>query len=98
VLVQLRTTLRVATERRGVRVARLLGDAAMLSGIDARGVIACVLDARDTIAMLAPLPLRAGSPKGGDHVQGDDQMGAADNVAARLAADAKPNPVLATVE
>ena len=99
VLAQLRMTLRAAAERRGVRVTKWLGDGAMLSGIDARAVVACVLEVRDSVAVLAPLPLRGGIA-GGEAImfEGDDYVGAVVNVAARLAGRAKPNQILATAQ
>lgn len=99
ILANLRSTLRAAAERRGVRVTKWLGDGAMLSGIQVHALAVCVLEVRDTIAVEGPLPVRAGIACGASIMfEGDDYVGAVVNVASRLTARAKPNQVLATDE
>jgi class 3 adenylate cyclase len=93
----LRRTLRASAEEHGVRVTKWLGDGAMLSGTDARHVVACAVDVRDTIAQRSPLPVRGGLATGGVIMfEGDDYIGAAVNTAARLADVADPNELLIT--
>lgn len=92
----LRSTLRTSAERHGVRVTKWLGDGAMLSGLDPRHVAACAVEARDALAAQSPLPLRGGLAEGTVIMfEGDDYIGAAVNTAARLAAAAGPNQLLA---
>jgi class 3 adenylate cyclase len=92
----LRSTLRASAERHGVRVTKWLGDGAMLSGVDPHHVAACAVEVRDAIAAQGPLPLRGGLAEGPVILfEGDDYIGAAVNTAARLAAAAAPNQLLA---
>jgi class 3 adenylate cyclase len=96
VLAQLRTVLRTATERRGVRLTKWLGDGAMLSGHDAGAVIACALEARHRLSEGCPLPLRGGICRGKVIMfEGDDYVGAAVNVAAQLCEAADAGQLLA---
>jgi adenylate cyclase len=95
VLAALRTTLRSAAERRGVRITKWLGDGAMLSGVDAAAVIDCALATRDRVAETCPLPLRGGIAQGDVIMfEGDDYVGAAVNAAARLCDMALPGQLL----
>jgi adenylate cyclase len=99
VLAHLRTTIRAAAQRRGVRVAKWLGDGAMIAGIKPDGLVGCVLEVRDIVAADGPLPLRGGIAEGPAILfEGDDYVGAAVNVAARLSARAAPNQVLSTAD
>jgi adenylate cyclase len=96
VLAQLRATLRAEAENLGVRVTKWLGDGAMLSGVEPGAVIACCLHVRDRIAYECPLPLRAGVCAGPVIMfEGDDYIGGAVNVAARLCDAAKAGQILA---
>jgi len=98
VLAHLRTTLRASAEARGVRVTKWLRDGAMLSGVDTAPVVECVIETRDKVAGESPVPLRAGIARGRVIMfEGDDYVGAAVNMAARLAARAAPNQILTTV-
>jgi class 3 adenylate cyclase len=95
VLAQLRTLVRVNAESHGVRVTKWLGDGAMLSGIDSGDVLDC---ARTVVERLhvedGPDP-RAGVCEGAVIMfEGDDYIGAAVNVAARLCDAAGPRQVL----
>jgi class 3 adenylate cyclase len=97
VLSRLRALLGGGAELDGIRVASWLGDGAMLVGQHTEAVVALVLSARDTIAAESPLPLRGGIAVGSAIMfEGDDYVGAAVNLAARLSARALPNQVLAT--
>jgi class 3 adenylate cyclase len=94
-LAQLRATLRAEAERCGVRVTKWLGDGAMLSGVEAPHVVRCVANVLDQAADTCPLPLRGGLAEGPVIMfEGDDYIGAAVNLAARLCQVAKPGQIL----
>lgn len=100
VLVEMRTALREASARRGVRVVKWLGDGAMLSSTmtDAIAGLVVELDHRMTESSAA-LPIRAGMASGPVIMfEGDDYIGYPVNVAARLCALAQPHELLATAE
>lgn len=97
VLGDLRSAVRNATERRGVRLAKWLGDGAMLSGLDPRTVIACSLEAQYILEhqYKCPLPLRAGICQGKVIMfEGDDYVGVAVNQASKLCDSASPGQAL----
>jgi class 3 adenylate cyclase len=84
----------------GVRVAKWLGDGAMLVGVEDRALVAGVVDlARRIDEGDSPLAVRIGV-SGGDVIvfEGDDYIGGAVNLAARLCTVAAPGEVLATPE
>src|SRR5207247_7577337 len=96
VLARLRAALRAVSEERGVRITKWLGDGVMLSGLDPRCVAACAVDAVDRIATSSPLALRGGLARGEVIMfEGDDYVGAAVNIAARLCRAAKRNRLVA---
>jgi class 3 adenylate cyclase len=100
VLVEMRTALREASARRGVRVVKWLGDGAMLSSTMTDAIVGLVveLDHRMTESSAA-LPIRAGMASGPVIMfEGDDYIGYPVNVAARLCALAQPHELLATSE
>jgi class 3 adenylate cyclase len=95
VLEHLRATLRAAAERRGVRIAKWLGDGAMIAGVEAGPTLECAEAVRDTISASGPLALRGGIASGEAVVfEGDDYIGAAVNMAARLCDEARPGELL----
>jgi adenylate cyclase len=95
VLAQLRATLRAEAEHSGVRVTKWLGDGAMLSGMESEAVLRCCNNVRDNMAATSPLALRGGISEGPVIMfEGDDYIGAAVNVAARLCAIAEPGQIL----
>jgi adenylate cyclase len=97
VLGHLRAVLRAEAENHGVRVTKWLGDGAMLSGVDAGAVIRCAALVRDVLQSDGRLALRGGICEG--HVimfEGDDYIGAAVNVAAKLCSKAIPGQLLLT--
>jgi adenylate cyclase len=95
VLGQLRAVLRAEAENDGVRVTKWLGDGAILSGVDARSVVACAAEVRDRLHRDGRLALRGGICQGQVIMfEGDDYIGAAVNVAARLCARAEPGQLL----
>ena len=97
VLGHLRAVLRAQAENSGVRVTKWLGDGAMLSGVDATAVIACAAVVRDVLQTDGRLALRGGICEGQVIMfEGDDYIGAAVNVAARLCSKAVPGQLLVT--
>lgn len=98
VLAELRTALREAAARRGVRVVKWLGDGAMLSStmIDALAALAVEIDERMKTA-IPSLAIRAGLAFGPVIMfEGDDYIGRSVNLAARLCDRAQPHQILAT--
>lgn len=100
VLANFRTTLREIAARRGVRVAKWLGDGAMLSSPDAEAAVSMVLEvASGHDPEAVPLEVRGGLAQGPVIMfEGDDYIGRAINVAARLCDAAQPGQVLGTRE
>jgi adenylate cyclase len=95
VLADLRATLRAAAERRGVRIVKWLGDGAMIAGVEAGPTLECAEAVRDTVTASGPLALRGGIARGQAVVfEGDDYVGAAVNMAARLCDQARPGELL----
>jgi len=97
VLSQLRSAVRNAAERRGVRLAKWLGDGAMLSGLDPKTVLACALEAQYNLREQegCALPLRAGICQGKVIMfEGDDYLGVAVNQASKLCDEAQAGEVL----
>jgi adenylate cyclase len=95
----LRAATRSACEAHGVRVAKWLGDGAMLVAVDDGQVITCALAIERHVAAMCALPLRGGVCTGPVLLfEGDDYVGPAVNIAARLCAVAKPGQVLAADE
>lgn len=95
VLAQLRTLVRVNAESHGVRVTKWLGDGAMLSGIDGADVLDCARTAVERLDVEDGPHPRAGVCAGAVIMfEGDDYIGAAVNVAARLCDAAGPRQVL----
>jgi adenylate cyclase len=100
VLANFRTTLREIAARRGVRVTKWLGDGAMLSSADTQAAVAMVLEvASGNDPEAVPLQVRGGLAQGPVIMfEGDDYIGRAINVAARLCDAAQPGQVLGTRE
>ena len=102
VLARFRTMMREIAARRGVRLAKWLGDGAMLSSADTESVVAMVLETSARIAQhidAVPLQLRAGLAQGAVIMfEGDDYIGRATNVASRLCDAAGPGQTLVTRE
>lgn len=97
-LTTFRTAVRDASSSRGVRIAKWLGDGAMLVGVEPEPLVEAVVDIEHRISSSgSPLPLRAGISTGPVILfEGDDYIGRAVNIAARLCDEAKPREVLAT--
>lgn len=98
VLAGFRACVRDVASTHGVRVAKWLGDGAMLVGVDGEALVAAVVDLAARVeASDSPLAVRIGV-SGGDVIvfEGDDYIGGAVNLAARLCAVAAPGELLAT--
>jgi adenylate cyclase len=100
VLTAFRRDLREIAARRGVRLAKWLGDGAMLSSGDTEALVAMVVEvAARNHPVAVPLPVRAGLAEGAVILfEGDDYIGRAANVASRLCDAARPGEVLCTRE
>jgi adenylate cyclase len=97
VLAQLRAVLRAECEDKGVRVTKWLGDGAMLSGVEATDVLRVIADVRERVGVEGRLALRGGACVGPVIMfEGDDYIGAAVNIAARLCDAAVAGQVLVT--
>jgi adenylate cyclase len=96
ILSSFRSIIREVASERGVRIAKWLGDGAMMVAVDqADAIAACLeLEAR-TGSILAPLTLRIGMATGYALLfEGDDYIGSAVNLAARLCDASGPHEVL----
>ena len=82
---------------RGVRIAKWLGDGAMLVGVEAEDLAETMTDLRRVFAERdVPLPLKAGVATGEVILfEGDDYIGSTVNLAARLTDLAEPGQLLA---
>lgn len=99
VLAAFRGRVREIAARRGVRVTKWLGDGAMLSSADTGAVVAMVVELTDRIRESVPLGIRAGLANGAVIMfEGDDYIGRAANVAARLCDIADAGQTIATRE
>ncbi len=94
-LAAMRTAIRSAAEEHGVRVAKWLGDGAMLVGVEHGSLMQCALAIQ---AWMPPGPwpaLRGGVCTGQALLfEGDDYVGRAVNIAARLCSAAAPGQIL----
>lgn len=95
---EFRTLLREICSRRGVRIAKWLGDGAMLVGVEAEWLVAAALELQHAVdARAMPVPVTCGLTTGAVILlEGDDYIGHAVNVASRLCDLADPHEVLAT--
>ncbi len=97
VLAEFRRTVRDVASGRGVRVAKWLGDGAMIVGVQAGPLVVAMLEieaiAEDARSLL---PIRAGLATGPVILfEGDDYIGTPVNLANRLCDMAQPGEVLA---
>lgn len=97
VLSQFRTAAREVCARHGVRIAKWLGDGAMLIGVEREDIAEALVDIEGVLKRIgAPLALRCGVATGPVILfEGDDYIGNAVNLAARLCDQAAPAQVLA---
>ncbi len=81
-----RTLVREVASERGVRIAKWLGDGCMIVGVEQCSVLEFITDLETRAARVcAPLMLRAGVATGHALLfEGDDYIGSAVNMAARL--------------
>ncbi len=81
-----RSIVRASSSERGKRIAKWLGDGCMMVAIDQRDAVAFVRELSDKSAdICAPLTVRAGLATGHALLfEGDDYIGSAVNMAARL--------------
>src|SRR5690606_35250684 len=86
ILSTFRALVRETASDRGVRVAKWLGDGCMIVAVEQLAAIEFVMDLeRKASAVCAPLTLRAGIATGHALLfEGDDYIGSAVNMAARL--------------
>lgn len=97
-LSEFRTRVREIAARRGVRIAKWLGDGAMLVSVEPEAIVEAIVDIEAAFeASGLPLSLRSGLASGPVILfEGDDYIGQAVNMAARLCGMAGPGEVLAT--
>ncbi len=100
VLARFRACVRDIASRRGVRVAKWLGDGAMIVAVEAPPMVAAVLEIEARVDDgTSPLPIRAGLATGAVILfEGDDYIGTPVNLAARLCDVAGPRQVLIVPE
>ena len=95
----LRSTVRDVAPLTGVRIDKWLGDGVMLVGVQCEPLVAAVLTIHQRLAETGRLPLRGGIANGEVILmEGDDYVGRAVNVAARLCEVAAPGQVIAWVK
>jgi adenylate cyclase len=99
VLAEFRGCIRDIASRRGVRVAKWLGDGAMIVAVEPSPMVAAILEIEarvDEGTSPLPLPIRAGLSTGAVILfEGDDYIGTPVNMAARLCDVAGPRQILA---
>tara|TARA_Y100000746_G_scaffold204061_1_gene190442 strand:- start:72 stop:596 length:525 start_codon:yes stop_codon:yes gene_type:complete len=98
VLNDFRFLVRTIASRKGIRIAKWLGDGAMLVAVEPETATEAIMEMLDSLAQSdAPLELRAGLASGPVLlVDGEDYLGHAVNMASRLCDQAEPGQVLAT--
>src|SRR3954466_16051025 len=97
-LAEFRIAVREVCSRRAVRIAKWLGDGAMLVCVEVAPLVGTVVELQHRVTG-SPLVVRAGLPTGDVILfEGDDYIGTAVNLAARLCELAGPDEVLATEE
>ena len=99
VLTQFRCAVRSIASDVGVRVAKWLGDGAMLVAVEGPSLVSAVVELQERFTDDGLLPVRAGLAWGRVILfEGDDYTGGAVNLASRLCDLAQPFEVLATAE
>ena len=94
---EFKSAVRQIAARKGVRIAKWLGDGAMLVGTEPERTVEVVVEIEGAIDLSgSPLKLRAGIARGLVLlVEGEDHIGDAVNLASRLCDIAEPHQVLA---
>lgn len=91
-----RRAVRDTCAARGVRVAKWLGDGAMLVSVEAEALAEAVVEISEMLEAESALPLRSGVASGPVILfEGDDYIGSTVNLASRLCDMAGPGQVLA---
>ena len=99
VLADFRAGVRAVAASHGVRIAKWLGDGAMLVGVESEPVVEAVVHLEQVVVDQGVLPLRAGMAAGPVILfEGDDYIGRAVNLAAHLCDLAKPGQLLAPAD
>ncbi len=100
ILARFRAITRETASDHGVRIAKWLGDGCMVVSVERAYLIGFALDlARKASAACAPLGVRIGMASGFALLfEGDDYIGAAVNLAARLCDAAAPTEILLPAE
>ena len=99
ILTEFRHIVREVSSDRGVRVAKWQGDGAMFVSVEPAPIVEAVLEIEERIDNASPLRLRGGITLGKVILfEGDDYIGSAVNLAARLCDGAAPHEILASVE
>jgi class 3 adenylate cyclase len=100
VLSSFRSAVREVASRRGVRLAKWLGDGAMFVSMQHRDLVETILEIDHRVDRGdSPLALRAGVASGAVILfEGDDYIGSPVNLAARLCDLSEGNEVLATTD
>lgn len=95
----LRACVREAAGAAGVRVDKWLGDGVMLVGVEPQALVTAVIALRGHHEARGCLPVRAGLATGAVILlDGDDYVGRAVNLAARLCERAEPDQILAATD
>ena len=94
-----RNAVRQVASERGVRMAKWLGDGAMMVGVPSEDLVEAVIDIERLVDYTqSPRPMRAGIARGLVLlIDGDDHVGRAVILASRLCDRAKPHEILAQV-
>ncbi len=95
-LSEFRVVVRAVVASHGVRIAKWLGDGAMLVGVENEPLVEAVVHLQKVVTQQGVLPLRAGIAAGPVILfEGDDYIGNAVNLAAHLCDLAQPGQLLA---
>lgn len=99
ILADFRNVLRSVAAAHGVRIAKWLGDGAMLVGVESEPLMEAVVHSDQIILDRLPLRLRAGMAAGDVILfEGDDHIGHTVNLAAQLCRLSEPGQLLAPAE
>ena len=95
-----RAIVREIASRKGIRIAKWLGDGAMLVAVEPETATEAIMEMQERMGEInEQLSMRAGLASGAVlMVDGEDHIGRAVNLAARLCSLADPGEVLATKE
>ena len=98
-LAEFRAAVRAVVASHGVRIAKWLGDGAMLVGVENEPLVEAVVHLKKVVVAQGALPLRAGMAAGPVILfEGDDYIGNAVNLAAHLCDLARAGQLLAPTD